>query len=122
MSRAVLDHLTGPCGCPLLDQAGAESFLSDPSPALLLFLGDVEQRRESVDVAIVMRELIAAYQGRLRVGLVRRDAEAALKPRFGIKQIPSVVAVAKGETQALLPNILDWSAYRDAVDALLAGT
>ena len=46
---------------------------------LLFFTGDPDQRNDSGDVAVVLPELLAAFPGRFRAGVIARSAEAALK-------------------------------------------
>ena len=106
--------------CDVLRKADLDDFLGRNPRALLFFSGDVAQRPEGFDVAVVVRELLTAYQGRLRVGLIDRRDEAALMPRFGVVVTPAVVYVRDGQPAELVARMRDWPVFAQACDRLLA--
>ena len=87
-------------------QASAES-----QPDLLFLTGDTVHRPEGLDVAVVVRELLVAYRGRLVVGLVDRRDEAAVMPRFGVVVLPAVVYVRDGQATELVARMRDWPVF-----------
>jgi len=122
MPSSPLRALTEKHGVPVVDALSLDAFLSAPglSPhALLFFAGDPEQRSETGDVAIILPQLLQAFDGRLRAGLVAASAEAALKERFHVGVFPSLVVTRGGETLGVLPKVYDWSDYVARIDALL---
>jgi len=52
----------------VIRKADLDDFLARNPRALLFFSGDVVQRPEGLDVAVVVRKLLTSYQGRLRLG------------------------------------------------------
>ena len=108
---------------PVVDAASIDAFLQpaagEASCALLLFTGDPTQRMESDDVAVVLPELIAAFSGALRGGVVARGQEDALKARFGVVVMPSLVVARANDTLAVIPKIRDWSEYVSRISACL---
>jgi hydrogenase-1 operon protein HyaE len=109
-------------GLPVLDNSQIESFLAaaaDRSLAVLLFAGDPVRWPESADVAVVLPELIEAFQGRLQGAVIARQAEPDLAPRFGVQVYPSLVFLRDSATLEVIAKIKDWSVYVDRIERLL---
>lgn len=110
-------------GIPLVDEHSIDAFLEparDECPnALLFFTGDPAQRSESLDVAVVLPELLAAFRGRLRAAVVARPAEDTLKARFHVQVVPSLVVTRGAVPLGVMSRIRDWSDYVATVQALL---
>jgi hydrogenase-1 operon protein HyaE len=116
----VLDSLASHPSCDVLRKADLDDFLGRNPRALLFFSGDVAQRPEGLDVAVVVRELLTNYQGRLRVGLVDRRDETALMTRFGVVVTPAVVYMRDSQPVELVARMRDWPVFAQACDRLLA--
>jgi hydrogenase-1 operon protein HyaE len=117
---AILDSLAALEGCEVVRKADLDDFLALHPRALLFLTGDTVQRPEGLDVAVVVRELLAAYRGRLVVGLIDRRDEAALMPRFGVVVLPAVVYIRDGQAVELVARMRDWPVFAQACDRLLA--
>ena len=115
----VIDALASHPSCDVLRKADLDDFLACNPRALLFFSGDVAQRPEGLDVAVVVRELLTTYQGRLRLGLIDRRDEATLMARFGVVVTPAVVYVRDGEPVELVARMRDWPVFAQACDRLL---
>jgi hydrogenase-1 operon protein HyaE len=98
-------------------KATVDDFLARNPRALLFFLGD---RGEGLDVAVVVRELLASYRGRLSVGLVDRRDEAVLMAQYGVVVTPAVVYLRDGQPAELVARMRDWPVFAQAADRLLA--
>jgi hydrogenase-1 operon protein HyaE len=124
MPSSVLRALSLRHGLPTIDHSGIDAFLArgpgESSHALLFFAGDPAQRAETHDVAVILPELAAVFGGRLRAALVAASAEEALKARFRVYALPSLVVVRDGETVCVLPKIHDWADYIARIEAALA--
>ena len=111
-------------GLPEVDATTVDQFLKlvDGAGAVsvLLSAGDPVRFPEAIDVAVVLPELIDAFQGRLRGAVIARSAEGELGTRFGVRVQPTLILVAKGETLGLIAKIQDWSVYVDRITRLLA--
>ncbi|ALK10306.1 hydrogenase accessory protein [Blastochloris viridis] len=120
---ALIEALVSRHGLALVDRRSIEAFLApaagEPAHALLFFTGDPAVRGETADVAVVLPQLLAAFHGRLRAAVVARDAEDALKRRFHVAVVPSLVVVRGAETVGVLPRIRDWSDYVARIAAWL---
>ena len=116
----VLQALAKHPACDVVRKADLDEFLARNPRALLFFSGDVNARPEGLDVAVVVRELLTSYQGRLRLGFVDRRDETALMTRFGVVVTPAVVYVRDGEPFELVARMRDWPVFAQACDRLLS--
>lgn len=111
-------------GLPTIDATTVDAFLApaegEPAHTLLFFPGDPASRAETLDVAVVMPEILVAFQRRLRGAVVAAGAEAGLSSRFHVAVLPSLVVTRGAEALAVLPKIRDWSDYVATIDAALA--
>ncbi|MGJ4904153.1 hydrogenase accessory protein [Bradyrhizobium sp. HKCCYLS2058] len=110
-------------GLPEVDAGTVDAFLAEADcaglVAVLLSAGDPARFPEALDVAIVLPELITAFQGRLRGAIIARDAEAELGARFGVRVQPSLILCRGAETLGLIAKIQDWSVYVDRISRLI---
>ncbi len=110
-------------GLPEVDAATVDQFLGSVDEAraiaVLLSAGDPGRFPEAIDVAVVLPELIEAFQGRLRGAIIARSDESALGQRFGVRVQPTLIFVTKGETLGLIAKIQDWSVYVDRITKLI---
>jgi hydrogenase-1 operon protein HyaE len=110
-------------GLPTLDVADVDAFLTaaeaDGAVPVLLFAGDAARWPEAADVAVVLPELIQAFQGRLQGAVIAPQAETALAARFAVQVYPSLVLWRGGEVLEIIPKIKDWSVYVARISAAL---
>ena len=113
-------------GLPTLDVAEIDGFLTGAEAAgavpVLLFAGDPIRWPEAADVAVVLPELVEAFQGRLQGAVIAAQAELTLAPRFNVQVYPSLVLWRDGKVLDVIPKIKDWSVYVARITALLDGT
>ncbi|MFO1407905.1 MAG: hypothetical protein U1F08_10280 [Steroidobacteraceae bacterium] len=117
---AVIDALAADPGCTVLRRAELAAFAAGHPRALLLLTGDVATRPEGIDVAVVVRELLARHRGQLVVGLVDRRDEAAVAPDYGVVVLPAVVYLRDGAAAEVVARMRDWPVYLQACERLLA--
>lgn len=120
---ALIAALANRHGLPTIDADTFDAFLApaagEPDRALLFFTGDPDQRSDSGDVAVVLPELLSAFHGRFRAGVVARSAEAALKARCRVEVLPSLVVLRGQIVLDVLPRIRDWGEYLSRLEAAL---
>ena len=108
---------------PEVEAGNVDAFLAAAdgagAVAVLLSAGDPVRWPEAIDVAIVLPELIAVFQGRLRGAVIARRAESELGQRFGVRVQPTLIFCRKGETLGLIGKIQDWPVYIDRISKLL---
>ena len=120
MPSPLIRALTGRAGLPVLEAGTVDDFLAATPHALLFFTGDPAQRSETADVAVVLPQLLAAFAGRLRAGIISRNAEATLAARFRVAILPSLVVTRGADPVGVLPRIRDWSEYLQRIGQYLA--
>jgi hydrogenase-1 operon protein HyaE len=110
-------------GLPDVDVGSIDAFLAEADAAgaiaALLSAGDPARWPEATDVAVVLPELIEAFQGRLRGAVISREAESELGQRFGVRVQPTLIFCSQGETLGLIGKIQDWSVYVDRISKLI---
>ncbi|MGC2779132.1 MAG: hydrogenase accessory protein [Bradyrhizobium sp.] len=110
-------------GLPEVEVGTVDGFLAEThragAVAVLLSAGDPSRFPEALDVAIVLPELIAAFQDRLRGAVIAREAEAELGTRFGVRVQPSLILCRGADTLGLIAKIQDWSVYVDRISRLI---
>ena len=104
----------------LVDEASIEDFLAEtPEHGVLFFAGDPTERAETRDLAVILPQLLESFAGRLRGALVATDAEPALKERFCVRVLPSLVVLRGPEILGVLPKVYDWADYVVRLEAML---
>ncbi len=94
-----------------------DGFVSRPGPRLLVFTGDPVQRPEAQDVAVVAHELLRERPS-LAVGVVSFSEEAAVRPRFKVDVVPSVVFIKDGRPISTVARLQDWAVYARAASVV----
>lgn len=124
MTHPLMAALADRFGLPSVDATSIDAFLApaagEPEHTLLFFSGDPAVRAETLDVAVVLPEILAAFPRRLRGAVVTRAAEAVLSSRFMVAVQPSLVVTRGAAPLAVLPKIRDWSDYMAKIEAALA--
>ncbi|MCO2921001.1 hydrogenase, partial [Pseudomonas aeruginosa] len=118
IARLVEQHAANWVGLDTLD-----AWLHAPGEALLLLCGDPQRYPECLDVAVILPELCRALSTRhachLRLGVGRRDDEAALAERFALRRWPSIIWLRDGHYVTQIDGMRDWDAYLHLAGAAL---
>jgi metallophosphoesterase superfamily enzyme len=117
----LIEALAGHPACSVVRRADYDAFLAGHPHALLFFTGDVATRPEGLDVAIVARELLRQYDGRVALGLVDRRDEGALMAKAGVVVLPAIAFVAGGKPVEVVARMRDWAVYAQAAERMFAG-
>jgi hydrogenase-1 operon protein HyaE len=107
-------------GYPVLDQDSIDGFLASHDQVVLLFAENPQQFPESNDVAVILPELIKAFDGRLEAALIDRKAEHELQRRYGFGTWPALVFLRRGEYLGVITQVQNWDDYLREIDRLLA--
>jgi len=119
MSSPLLDRLTQELGYPLLDIDGLDAFLGNNEYSVLFFTEDPKRYPETNDVAVVLPELVKAFDGRFTPAVIERGAEKTLQTRYGFKVWPALVFLRGNAYLGTITKIQDWSVYLERVGTLL---
>jgi hydrogenase-1 operon protein HyaE len=115
----LLKRLASQYGYPFLDETGLAGFLAQPGEAILFFVEEPERYRETLDVAVILPELVAASAKPLRVGVLLPEAARPLAPRYGLRRWPALVFLRSGEYLGAIEGLLDWGEFRTETARLL---
>ncbi len=120
VARLVSHH-----GAQWVDRDTHRRFADGSGDRVLFFTGDAVRFPESLDVAVVLPELVAALrppggQAPFAVGVVCRRDETELARAWASQRWPSLVFLRDGGYVGVLAGMHDWVDYLAQVRALLA--
>ena len=121
MSHPLIDRLTAKFGYGEVSLENHDEFVAAPGMNVLFFPGDPQTVRDATDVAVILPELVRAFDDRLRPGVVTDvfgDGKE-LKHRYGFSEYPALVFVRAGEYVGAISRVQDWDAYLRRVAELL---
>jgi hydrogenase-1 operon protein HyaE len=117
----LIERLLDDYGYPEIDAASHDEFVAGPGMNVLFFPGDPTTVRDATDVAVILPELVSAFDGALRPGVVTDtfgDGKA-LKMRYGFREFPSLVFVRGGDYVGVISRVQDWADYLVQIRDLL---
>lgn len=79
--------------------------------SVLFFPGDAARLGESNDVAVVLPELVKAFEGNLTAFVVDSASDRALQRRYRFNAFPALVFLRNGEYLGVIQGIMDWTDY-----------
>ncbi len=103
-----------------LTAATLDAFAREAGHALLVFLEDPVRYKETLDLAVIVPEIAAAFPGRFRVGVLLPDAARAVHPRFAFRRWPAVVLLQDGRYVGAVDGLRAWDEYVSEIVRLLA--
>ncbi|MDH4054361.1 MAG: hydrogenase-1 expression HyaE [Gammaproteobacteria bacterium] len=120
MTHALIDRLMTELGYPEISLENHDAFIQQPGLNVLFFPGDPDTVKDATDVAVVLPELVAAFENRLNPGIVADTFGAGmkLKRQYGFTHYPSLVFVRDGEYVGTITRIQDWGDYLAKISAM----
>ena len=121
MSSVLIDRLIDELGYQRVTRDNHDEFIGTDGMNVLFFPGDPNTVKDATDVAVVLPELVQAFGGQLRPGVVTDtwgDGKE-LKRHYGFSAYPSLVFVRSGEYVGTITRIQDWSDYLEKINQLL---
>lgn len=113
-------RLTEEFRLPALGPDSLAAFAADPGDTVLFFADDPVRVKESLDLAVILPEILQAFAGRLRAGVLLPAEANALAARYGIRRWPALVFVRGGEYVGSIEGLRDWDDYTRETARLLA--
>ena len=120
MTHALIDRLMTELGYPEISLENHDAFIQQPGLNVLFFPGDPDTVKDATDVAVVLPELVAAFENRLNPGIVADTFGAGmkLKRQYGFTHYPSLVFVRDGEYVGTITRIQDCGDYLAKISAM----
>ncbi|PZV37044.1 hydrogenase-1 expression HyaE [Mesorhizobium kowhaii] len=100
---------------PVVDEANIDAF----DFTALFFPGDWLRLAESNDVAVILPELVQAFQGVFKPIVVSRESERKLQSRYRFNAFPALVFLRNGEYLGTIKRVLDWEDYLTEIAGIL---
>lgn len=121
MSHALIDRLLDELGYAEVSLANHDEFVTQPGMNVLFFSGNPATVKDSTDVAVVLPELVKAFNGQLTAGVVTDvlGDGAELQKKYGFGAYPALVFVRGGEYVGAITRIQDWANYLNEISDLL---
>lgn len=120
MSHVLIDRLIDELGYARVTLDNHDEFVAETGMNVLFFPGDPRTVKDATDVAVVLPELVQAFGGQLRPGVVTDvfgDGKM-LKRQYGFSEYPSLVFVRSGEYVGAITRIQDWGEYLEKISNL----
>lgn len=123
MTSPLIDRLTTALGWPCLTSLDeTDAFLAEPGARCLFVPGDPVRNLESTDAAVILPELVQAFQGLFSVAVVHADLETAIRERSGVFKAPSLIFYRDGVQLGAIPKVRDWDDYLTRIQIILGQT
>lgn len=96
---------------PTVGEADLDAFAGRNRFTVLFFQGDWQRLGESNDVAVILPELVRAFDGVFTPAIVARAAERKLQARYRFPAFPALVFLRDGLYLGAIARVLDWNDY-----------
>ena len=106
-------------GFRALEASEIDAFAAEGHVVLVL-TEDPLRIRETLDLAVIAPQLVQAFPGRFRTGVLLPDAARAAQARFGVRRWPALVMLRDGRYVGAVEGLRNWDEYLQEIDQLLA--
>ena len=106
-------------GCTELSAESIDAFVERSGHAMLVFAEDPMRVRETLDLAVIVPELMRAFPGRFRVGVLLPESARQLQARYGFRRWPALVMLADGKHVGAVDGLRAWDEYVKEIAKLL---
>jgi hydrogenase-1 operon protein HyaE len=115
----LLEQLVSRHGCTALDADAIDAF-AGPGPTLLIFTEDPVRFKETLDLAVIAPEVVRAFGGIFRVGVLFPEHARRAAARYGFARWPALVVLRDGAYVGAIDGLRNWDEYLTEVQGLLA--
>jgi hydrogenase-1 operon protein HyaE len=117
----LLEALVGRHGFARVTTGDADAFCNGGGVRLLVFTEDPARYRETLDLAVIVPELVRAFPGRFIVGVLLAEDARAVAVRFGFRRWPALVVLRDGGYVGAIDGLRNWDDYATSLTQLLEG-
>lgn len=97
-----------------------DTFLNTHDEVVLVVADAMKPMPEAVDLAIILPELVKAFEHRFAVVAAPFPANRELKLRYRFLKIPTLVFLRRGEYLGVISGLRDWADYLREIGTILA--
>ncbi len=120
VTHPLIARLETECGWPrLATLAEVEAFTGRPGAHCLFIPGDPARNLETADAAVILPELVIAFQRAFDCALVDDAIEAALRDATRALRTPGFLFYREGRFLGAIEKVRDWSDYMTRIPHLL---
>ncbi len=119
MTAHLIEKLSTELNYPSATPDALPQLIADHPLLALFFAGDPQRYPESLDVAVVLPELVHAFDGAFQAVVVAPEHEGALREKYPFGAWPSLVFLRDGVQVATLSKMRDWADYMDQIRAVV---
>jgi hydrogenase-1 operon protein HyaE len=112
-------HLTKH-GCTEVGADNFEVFSQQGARTLLVFTEDPIRVKETLDLAVIVPEIVHAFPGAFAVGVLLPEAARAFQPRYGFRRWPALVVLQGGQYVGAVDGLRGWDEYMSEVARLIS--
>jgi hydrogenase-1 operon protein HyaE len=94
------------------------AFTARPGRTLLFFVEDPMRYRETLDLAVIVPELMRTFPDRFDVGVLLPAAARQFHARYGFRRWPAFVVLADGQYVGAVDGLREWSDYAQEIERL----
>lgn len=106
-------------GLKVVDETSLDERAGQAVFSMVFFSGDANRLSESNDVAVILPELVKAFDGNVSALVVARDAERELQRRYRFNSFPSLVFLREGDYLGTIQGVRDWADYLLEISEIL---
>lgn len=103
-----------------VDAANFDTFSQQAGRTLLVFTEDPIRVKETLDLAVIVPEIVRAFPGALAVGVLLPEAARAFQPRYGFRRWPALVVLKDGQFVGTVDGLRGWDEYVNEVARLIS--
>jgi len=107
-------------GYPVLTAGTLGDFLASSGEVVLFFTENASKFPETNDVAMILPELVNAFQGRFTAGVLSLADQRKLQMHYGFREWPTLVFLRNAEYLGAISRVQDWSVYLAEISRILA--
>lgn len=104
---------------PLLSEDDVDGFITQHRYSVLFFCNDANLFPESLDVAVILPELISTFNNQIEPAIISRDDEMKIQRKYGFKTWPSLVFFKDGGYIGTISKVRDWDEYINEIQTLM---
>jgi hydrogenase-1 operon protein HyaE len=104
---------------PLLLADDVKSFINKHHYSVLFFCNDAKLFPESLDVAVILPELISSFNNKIVPAIISRDDEMKIQRNYGFTTWPSLVFFKDGKYLDTISKVQDWDDYIYEIQKLI---
>lgn len=118
----LIERLTTELHYPLVtDDAELAAFTQTHENAVLLLPANPQRYPETLDVAVVLPELMQVFR-QMGAAVASEEFAQVLAQRYGVNEWPSLLFLRQGEYLGVILRMRDWDVYLNNVQDVLAST